>query len=256
VIRLVVAVNVVFLYLPLLTLVIFSFNDSKRNIVWRGFTLKYYERALENEQLVEAFANTLVVALIATAVATVLGTALGIGLHRFRFPAKGLYDAWAHLPIMIPEVCMGVALLVFFALIDLPLSLVTVTISHITFCLPFVAVVVRARAATLDPSYEEAAYDLGASRTETLWFVTLPQLVPGIVAGALLAMTVSLDDFVITFFTGGPGSTTFPVQVYSMIKFSMTPEVNAASTVLIALTVMIIVTALVVMSRGAKEEGR
>ena len=245
--------NLLFLYLPLLTLMVFSFNDSKRSIVWRGFTLKYYWKALENDHLVEGFTNSLTIAFTATICATVLGTMMGLGLHRFRFPGKGPVDAGAHLPIMIPEVCMGVSLLTFFAILDIPLSLFTIIASHIAFCIPFVAVVVRARAATIDPALEEVSLDLGASRMRTFWRVTLPELSPGIIAGALLAFTVSLDDFVITFFTGGSGSTTFPIQVYSMIKFSVTPEINAASTVLIVITFAVIVIGLTLHARAARK---
>ncbi|OUS03962.1 spermidine/putrescine ABC transporter permease PotC [Rhodobacterales bacterium 52_120_T64] len=254
VIKLVIFVNLLFLYLPLLVLIAFSFNDSKRNIVWRGFTFKYYEKTLKNDQLMEALTNSLQVALLATFFATILGTMLGLALQRFRFPGKGPVDAWAHMPIMIPEVCMGVSLLAFFALVKIPLGLFTITASHIAFCIPFVAIVVRARAATIDPAMEEASYDLGASRIMTFWRITLPQLAPGIIAGALLAFTVSLDDFVITFFTGGPGSTTFPIQVYSMIKFSVTPEINAASTMLIVLTSIVIAVGLVLHAKTSEKD--
>lgn len=256
VVKLVVLVNLLFLYIPLLVLMAFSFNDSKRSIVWRGFTFKYFEKALENDQLMEALTNSLLVALTATFFATILGTMLGLVLQRFRFPGKGPVDAWAHLPIMIPEVCMGVSLLAFFALVEIPLGLFTIIASHIAFCIPFVAIVVRARAATIDPALEEASFDLGASRMTTFWRITFPELTPGIIAGALLAFTVSLDDFVITFFTGGPGSTTFPIQVYSMIKFSVTPEINAASTFLIVLTFIVIAAGLTLHARTSEKGPR
>jgi len=153
---------------------------------------------------------------------------------------------------VIPEVCMGVAMLAFFALIDFPLGLTTIIVSHIAFSIPFVAVVIRARMAGFDESLEEASRDLGANQLQTFWNITLPYMVPGLVAGALLAFTLSLDDFVITFFTSGPGSTTFPIKIYSMVRFSVTPEVNAASTVLIVLTLTLTVIAMAIQGRSGK----
>ena len=239
-----------FLYFPIVSLVVFSFNDSKRNIVWQGFTLRYYEKALNNAALHEAFMNSLTIAAVSTLVSTVLGAMLGLALYRFRFPGKGPFEGWVHLPIVIPEICMGVAALAFFARLDIPLGLFTITVSHIAFSIPFVAVVIRARMAGFDRALEEASADLGANQWQTFWAVTFPYMVPGIVAGALLAFTLSLDDFVITFFTSGPGSTTFPVKVYSMVRFSVTPEVNAASSILIAITLTLTATALVIQSRA------
>jgi len=239
-----------FLYFPIVSLVVFSFNDSKRNIVWQGFTLRYYEKAINNASLHEAFMNSLTIAAVSTLVSTVLGAMLGLALYRFRFPGKGPFEGWVHLPIVIPEICMGVAVLAFFARLDIPLGLFTITVSHIAFSIPFVAVVIRARMAGFDRSLEEASADLGANQWQTFWNVTFPYMVPGIVAGALLAFTLSLDDFVITFFTSGPGSTTFPVKVYSMVRFSVTPEVNAASSILIAITLTLTATALIIQSRA------
>ncbi len=252
----VMGLSFLFLYFPIVSLIAFSFNDSKRNITWQGFTLRYYEKALANAQLHEAFANSLFIAGVSTAVSTLLGTMLGLALYRFRFPGKGPFEGWVHLPIVIPEICMGVAVLAFFARLDVPLGLFTITVSHIAFSIPFVAVVIRARMAGFDRALEEASTDLGANQWQTFWHVTFPHLVPGIVAGALLAFTLSLDDFVITFFTSGPGSTTFPVKVYSMVRFSVTPEVNAASTILIAITLTLTVAALTIQTRANRKRGR
>lgn len=251
--RLVMLASFIFLYFPIVALIAFSFNDSKRNITWQGFTFKYYVKAFNNDSLHEAFTNTMIVASISTVVSTVLGTMLGLILYRYRFPFKGAYDGLVHLPIVIPEVCLGVAMIAFFAAIEIPLSLFTVTVSHIAFSFPFVAVVVRARLSGFDTSFEEASRDLGASALQTFWNVTIPYMMPGIVAGALLAMTLSLDDFVITFFTSGPGSTTFPIKIYSMVRFSVTPEVNAASTVLIVMTLAITVVAMWIQQRADKK---
>ncbi len=242
-----------FLYFPIVALVAFSFNDSKRNVTWQGFTFDYYVKAFNNASLHEAFMNSMIIAGTATLVSTVLGAMLGLGLHRFRFPARGLVDGWISLPIVIPEVCMGVAMLAFFAAVNIPLGLFTITVSHIAFIVPFVAVVIRARMAGFDQSLEEASRDLGADQWQTFWNVTFPYMGPGLMAGALLAFTLSLDDFVITFFTSGPGSTTFPIKIYSMVRFSVTPEVNAASTVLIVLTLTLTIIAMVIQGRSSKQ---
>ena len=243
-----------FLYFPILSLIVFSFNDSKRNITWQGFTLKYYEKAFNNSQLHEAFVNSLIVAGVSTVTATILGAMLGLALFKFRFPAQGPYEGMVHLPIVIPEICLAVAMVAFFATVDVPLGLVTITVSHIAFSIPFVAVVIRARMAGFNLSLEEVSADLGASQWQTFWNVTFPFMKPGLVAGALLAFTLSLDDFVITFFTSGPGSTTFPIKIYSMVRFSVTPEVNAASTVLIVITLFLTTLALWIQSKSQRTQ--
>jgi len=249
----------VFLYAPIVTLMAFSFNDSRRNIVWRGFTWKYYEKAWNNDSLFEAFTNSLSIAFFSTIISTILGTMVAIMLWRFRFPFKGPYEGAMALPIVIPEICMGVAMLAFFARIGWPtglpwpLNLSAITIAHISFSFPFVAVVVRARLVNFNRELEEAGKDLGASEWEIFRDILVPFLRPGIVAGALLAFTLSLDDFVITFFTAGPETITFPVKVYSMVRFSVTPEVNAASTVLILVTVVLTSVALWLQNRNQNE---
>ena len=257
-----VGVVLFFLYAPLITLVAFSFNDSKRNIVWRGFTLDYYEKALNNDSLMIAMGNSLTIAFLSTIVSVVLGALAAVMLWRFRFPGKTATEGAMALPIVVPEICMGVAMLVFFAKIgfptDLPwpFSLGAIIIAHITFCFPFVTMVVRSRLTSFNREEEEAAKDLGASEWQAFRDVLLPHMKPGLVAGALLAFTLSLDDFVITFFTSGPNTITFPVKVYSMVRFSVTPEVNAASALLIGLTVILTTIALKVQSRmGGTPQG-
>ena len=243
-----------FLYFPLVTLVAFSFNSYKRGFIWKGFSLKWYEKALSNQSLHEAFINSMHVAAVSTVVSTALGAMLGLALYRYWFPWKGTYEGIAHLPIVIPEICMAVAMVTFFWAIGIELSLSTVMVSHIAFTIPFVAVVVRARMAGFNLSLEEASADLGASQWQTFWNVTFPFMKPGLVAGALLAFTLSLDDFVITFFTSGPGSTTFPIKIYSMVRFSVTPEVNAASTVLIVITLFLTTLALWIQSKSQRNQ--
>lgn len=248
--RLWVGAVMIFLYAPLIVLIIFSFNDSKRNVVWRGFTTRYYEKALGNDQLVEALVNSLTIAALATLASLVLGTLAAVMLWRFRFPWKGAVDGTISLPIIVPEICLGVAFLMFFAAVGWPNDLVwpfnlgAITIAHITFCFPFVTMVVRSRLASFNREQEEAAKDLGASEWQVFRDILLPHIKPALVAGALLSFTLSLDDFVITYFTSGPDTITFPVKVYSMVRFSVTPEVNAASTLLIVLTVVLTFVAL------------
>jgi spermidine/putrescine transport system permease protein len=248
-----------FLYAPLITLVIFSFNDSKANIVWRGFTFKYYGKVFKNDTLVTALGNSLTIAFLCTIVSLVLGALAAVMLWRFRFPFKAGVEGVMALPIVVPEICFGVAMLVFFTKIgwptDLPwpLSLSAIVIAHITFCFPFVAMVVRARLASFNKEEEEAAKDLGATEWQAFRDVLLPHMKPGLIAGALLSFTLSLDDFVITFFTSGPNTITFPVKVYSMVRFSVTPEVNAASALLILLTVILTTVALKLQDINAVE---
>jgi len=248
--RLTIGTTFVLLYAPILALMAFSFNDSRRNIVWRGFTTKYYEKAWNNDSLIQAFVNSLTIAVINTVISTILGVLVAIALWRFRFPGKPAYEGFMALPIVIPEICMGVAMMAFFARIgwptDLPwpLTLANITIAHIAFSFPFVAVTVRGRLVGFNRELEDAAKDLGATEWQTMRDIVLPYLKPGIVAGALIAFTLSLDDFVITFFTAGPDSITLPVKIFSMLRFSVTPEINAASTVLIAITVVATVIAM------------
>jgi spermidine/putrescine transport system permease protein len=245
-----------FLYIPLFVLMAFSFNDSKRNVVWRGFTTKYYGVAWENQQLWDAMMNSLTIAFFATIFSLVIGTLAAVMLWRFRFPFKGAVDGTISLPIIVPEICLGVAFLVFFSTIGWPSALPwpfnmgAIIIAHITFCFPFVAMVVRARLAGFNREQEEAAKDLGASEWQAFRDVLIPHINPALVSGALLAFTLSLDDFVITFFTSTPGTDTFPVLVYSLVKRGVTPDVNAASTILILLTVVL--TAVALKLQGAK----
>lgn len=251
--RTVLFLSFVFLYAPIFTLIAFSFNNSRRNVTWEGFTFDYYIKAFNNRSLHDTLWNSLVVAFFSTVISTIIGAMLGLALQRFRFPGKGPFDALVHLPIVIPEVCMAAAMLVFFAGLDVPFGLFTITVSHIAFSFPFVAVVVRSRMAGFDESLEEASRDLGANPWQTFFNVTLPYMMPGVVAGALLAFTLSLDDFLITFFVSGPASTTFPVKIYSMVRQSVTPEVNAASTVLIVVTLTVTAIGMWFQTRSGKK---
>ena len=246
----------IYLYAPLVTLMAFSFNNSRRNIVWRGFTLDYYVAVFQDTDLLVAFGNSLTIAMVSTVVSVILGALTALTLWRFRFPLKPVLEGALALPIVVPEICMGVAMLVFFTQVlpwptqlAWPLNLGAIIISHISFSFSFVAIVIRARLASFNRELEEAAKDLGAGEWRIFRDILIPHMRPGLLAGALLAFTLSLDDFVITFFTSGPDTTTFPVKVYSMVRFSVTPEVNAASTILIVITVAL--TAIALRLQGA-----
>ena len=229
-----------FLYVPLAIVVVYSFNDSRLNAEWVGFTLDWYRTLFGDSDMIAAAGNSLLIATSASLVSTVLGTAAGVAMHRY--PTR-LLSFLVLAPIAIPEILMGVSLLIFFVLVSFTLGLVSVALAHIAFCIGFVAIVVRARLAGMDESLTEAARDCGATPWNAFRYVTLPLIMPGVIAGALMAFTLSIDDFVITFFTAGAGTVTLPLQIYSMIKIAVTPEVNAISALLMALTLAMIVAA-------------
>jgi len=229
-----------FLYLPLIIVIVYSFNDSKLNAEWVGFTLDWYRKLADNNEMLQAAGNSLLIAFVASVVSTVLGTMAGIAMYRYK---TRLLPVLVLTPIAIPEILMGVSLLIFFVLLNFTLGLLSVALAHIAFCIGFVAIVVRARLTGMDESLVEAARDCGATPWQAFRLVTLPLIMPGVIAGALMAFTLSIDDFVITFFTAGAGTVTLPLQIYSMIKIAVTPEVNAVSTLLMLLTLVLIVIA-------------
>ncbi|MEG3973406.1 MULTISPECIES: ABC transporter permease [unclassified Microcoleus] len=252
-----------FLYLPILILIIYSFNTSRFNAVWRGFTLDWYRSLFSNtgatiasssSGILPALNNSLLIAAISTVVATIFGTMLALALERFHFPGRKAVEVLLFLPIIMPEITIGISLLVFFTLafrivenltgIRLNLGLPTVIIGHVVFNISFVTITVRARLAELDPQLEQAAFDLGANEWRTFWRITFPLIWPAIFSAALLAFTLSLDDFVVTFFTTGVGSMTLPLFVYGMIKFSVTPAINAISTLMLLASLLLVVSSL------------
>lgn len=244
-----------FLYAPVAVLVLFSFNDSRLGARWVGFTTRWYVEMAASDAVVGAFANSLLVAVISTAVATVLGTMTALGMERFRFRGQSIYDGLLYLPVIMPDIVMGISLLAFFSLTlgwlnnvlgltgaeALRPGLGTVIIAHVAFNISFVAIVVRTSLRELDPALSEAAQDLGATEWQTFRRVTLPLILPGILGGALLAFTLSLDDFVITFFTTGPGGTTLPIEVFGRIRRAISPEINAISTVMLLISMGLVV---------------
>ena len=233
----------IFMYAPIAVVIIFSFNTAKHGGPWMGFTTEWYGKLLDSHDKITATKNTVVLAVVSTVVATALGTMLGYGLSRYWFPGKKLFSLMMYIPVMIPDIVMAVAMLAFFKLMSdllqwFNMGLVTMIIAHITFQIPFVAIVVRSRLAGMDPSIEEAAHDLGATTWQTFWGVTFPLMLPGVLAGGMLAFTLSLDDFVVSFFTTGPGATTLPILIYSSVKRGITPDINALSTVIVLASVI------------------
>jgi spermidine/putrescine transport system permease protein len=251
-----------FFYLPIFVLVVFSFNENTRVGVWSGFSTRWYGEMFRNQDVIRALRNSLIVALVSTVVATILGTAAALAMERYRFRGQRTYDALLYLPIIIPDVTMAVMLLLFFVqafgLVQgaigwrLNLGLGTISLAHIAFNISFVAVVVRARLAQLDSSLEEAAADLYADRWQAFRRVTLPLILPGVAGGALLALTLSLDDVVVTSFVTGPGSTTLPVYVFGLVRRGVTPLINAVSTVMLVASMLLVMVSLGFQRRSAK----
>jgi spermidine/putrescine transport system permease protein len=243
-----------FLYVPIALLVIFSFNNATHSLsVWQGFTLSWYEQLFRDAAVGQALRNSLIVALVSTVVSTIIGTLAALAMERYHFFGKVAFDALLYLPIIIPEIAMGVMLLLFFVLMGMDLGLPTIIISHVAFNISFVTVVVRARLAGLSTTLEEAAQDLGANGWQTFRRITLPLLMPGLFAGALLAFTISLDDYVITYFTAGPGATTLPIRIYGMVKKGISPDVNALSTLMLLAAMVLVVLSLVLQRGGDRK---
>ena len=261
-----------FMYAPIVVLIVFAFNSSRNNVTFEGIVNQgscgpfyWFCRLFDNNDVLSAAGNTLTIAVTSTILSTIIGTMAALALQRYAFPAKTFSEISLYIPIVIPEIVMGIGILVLFSTVfrylngalgltgdnRLSLSLWTVIVSHIAFSIPFVTLVVRARLHGFDKSIEEAAMDLGANEWVTFWRVTLPVIAPGVVSGAMLAFTLSLDDFVITFFTNGPGSTTLPIYVYGLLRRIITPEVNALSTVWIALVLLVLLISQRLESRAA-----
>jgi spermidine/putrescine transport system permease protein len=239
-----------FLYLPIVILVIFSFNASRHAAAWRGFTLDWYGELFADRAIAVALKNSLIVAGGSTLISTVFGTMVALAMERYKFWGKLAFDALLYLPIIIPDIAMAVMLLLFFVLTKTRLGVLSIIISHVAFNISFVAVVVRARLAYFDISLEEAAQDLYANEWQTFRRVTLPLIMPGILGGALLAFTLSIDDFVITFFTAGPGSTTLPLRIYGMLKLGVTPEINALSSMMMIVSMILVMISLLLQKGG------
>ena len=245
-----------FLYLPIIILVIYSFNTSKMNIIFEGFTLDWYKNLFQNKELLEAFLNTMIIAIVSTVVSVIIGVIGAVGIKKYDFPFKNLVNALIYIPIVIPEIVLGISLLSIYTLMKLELGMFTLILSHIAFSIPFVIVSVRSTLNDRLKTYEEAARDLGAGNRQTFFKITLPQIKPGVVSGALLAFTLSLDDVVISYFTAGPGSNTLPLKIYSTIKTGITPDVNALTTLMLLVTVVVLTGTAFYQSRKIVEGAR
>ena len=227
-----------FLFLPIFILVVYSFNSSRLNVTFENFTFDWYLSLMDNVSLLEAFKNTLLIAFVSTTVSVIIGTMGAIAMHRYQFKTKKALDTLLYIPIVIPEIVLGISLLSIFTLTNIELSLITITLAHITFCVPFVVLCVRSTLSSYDDQIELAAMALGANKFKTLFYITIPSLLPGIASGALLAFSLSLDDVIISYFTAGPGSNTLPLKIFSMIKMGITPEVNALTTIILLFTII------------------
>ena len=246
----------IFLYFPIVILVLFSFNQSKMNIVFTKFTFEWYAKLFQNKDLLEAFRNTMIIAIVSTAVSTVIGTVSAVALHKIDFKGKQFINKLIYIPIVIPEIVLGISLLSVYTLFHLNLGMFTLILSHIAFSIPFVITSVRSTLTQLSPTYEQAAYDLGASRVRTFFEITLPLIMPGVISGSTLAFTLSLDDVVISYFTAGPGSNTLPLKIYSMIKTGITPDVNALSSLMLLVVITVLVTMTYFQSKKIQKRGK
>ena len=242
-----------FLFLPIIILVVYSFNSSSMNIMFENFTLDWYKNLFNNSDLIESFLNTLLVAIVSTVTSTVIGTMAAYGLYKYDFPFKNLINGLIYIPIVIPEIVLGISLLSVYTLMKLELSLFTIILSHIAFSIPFVIVSVRSNLSKETKTYEEAAKDLGASNYHIFKEIVLPTILPAVISGATLAFTLSLDDVVISYFTAGPGSNTLPLYIYSMIKTGITPDVNALSSIMVLIVFLILISITIIQSRKIRK---
>ncbi len=237
------AIITIITYIPIILTVVYSFNESKLTSVWAGFSLKWYEELLRDRDIKEALRNSLVLGGLSCLGAVVIGTSGALGMDRCRNKLNGVISYISLIPIMIPEIILGMVFLAAFSLMNLPFGMLTLVIAHTTFCVPYVFMTVRARLAGMDHATEEAARDLGASGIRTFFDITLPALVPAIVSGVLLSFAMSFDDVVISIFVTGAKVNTLPIKIYTRMKTGVTPEINALATVLLVITIVILVLA-------------
>lgn len=252
--NLVIILVFIFLFLPIFVLVLFSFNTSELNIIFEGFTLHWYKDLFSNRSLLEALFNTLLVAVTSTVVSTIIGTISAYGLYKYDFKGKTIINELLYVPIVLPEIVLGIALLSIYTLMKLELGMFTLILAHISFSIPFVIISVRSVLSSMDPNLEKAASDLGASDATTFFKVILPSLLPGVMSGAQLAFSLSLDDVVISYFTAGPGSNTLPLHIYSIIKTGVTPDVNALITLMLLAIFTVLTISMVVNLKKLRGE--
>ena len=243
-----------FLYLPIIVLIIYSFNSSQMNIIFEHFTFKWYKDLFSNTDLIEAFSNTILIAIVSTSISTIIGTISAYGLYKYDFPFKKIINSLIYIPIVIPEIVLGISLLSIYTLMKLELGIFTIILSHIAFSIPFVIVSVRTTLTSQTIILEEAAKDLGASNYDIFKKIILPTISSGIVGGFILSFTLSMDDVVISYFSSGPGSNTLPLYIYSMIKTGITPDVNALTTILLVFTFTVLTSLSIIQSRKIRKE--
>ena len=251
--NIVIGIVLIFLFLPIFVLILFSFNTSQLNITFEGFTLKWYLELFKNTTLLLALKNTLIVAGISTLVSTIIGTISAYGLYKYDFPLKKLVNKLLYIPVVIPEIVLGISLLAIYTVFKLELGMTTLILAHISFSIPFVIINVRGVLEQMDNNLILAANDLGASSLKTFLYITIPSLMPGILSGAELAFTLSLDDVVISYFTAGPGSNTLPLQIYSIIKTGVTPDVNALITLMLLVIFIVLTVSVLINLRKMKK---
>ncbi|HEY9691269.1 MAG TPA: ABC transporter permease [Oculatellaceae cyanobacterium] len=242
-----------YMYLPILVLTFYSFNESAYSAGWQGFTLKWYQKLFSDSRILTALQNSLLVAIGAVVISAVLGTLMAVGLARYRFPGKTLYRGVSYLPLIIPDIAIAVATLVFLASVGIPLSIWTIVAAHVVFCISYIALVVSSRINNINPHLEEAALDLGATPVQAFIQVLLPELMPAIIAGCLLAFVLSMDDFLIASFTAGTGSTTLPLEIFSRIRTGVKPDINALSVFLMVLSGLVAFIAEIIRYRGEQK---
>lgn len=237
----------VFLYVPFAIIIMYSFNSAQSNVVFSGFTLDWYTKLFNDDDVLTALINSLTIATLSTIISAIIGTLGALGLKRQKFKGKVIIDLLLYIPIVIPEIIMGISLLVFFSVLQLDFGIFTLVLAHTTFCIPFVLINVKSRLADFDMSIEEAAMDLGASKITVFRTITLPAIFPAVISGSMLAFALSLDDVIINIFLSGPESTTLPIKIFSMLKVGLSPEINALCTIMLLTTFVVLI-----LSQGIK----
>lgn len=229
------------MYLPIAVVVVFSFNESKLPVRFTGFSLQWYEKLFHNSAMMEALGNSLILGVSSCLLSAVIGTLGAVGLSRIHWRSKGILEYISILPLMIPEIILGMVLMAFFYMLGLPFGMLTLLLGHTVFCVPYILMEVKARLVGMDPSLEEAARDLGASPMRAFWDITLPLIMPAVLSGSLLAFAMSMDDVVISIFVNGPKLSTLPIKVYTQLKTGVTPEINALCTMMLAATLLVLI---------------
>lgn len=240
------------MYLPIAVVVIFSFNESKLSVAFTGFSLKWYDALFHNHAIMEALKNSLILGVASCFTAGIIGTLGAVGLFRVHWRSKGILEYISILPLMIPEIILGMVLMAFFYMLGIPFGMLTLLIGHTVFCVPYILMEVKARLVGMDPSLEEAARDLGAGSFQAFWDITLPLVMPAVVSGSLLAFAMSMDDVVISIFVNGPRLSTLPIKVYTQMKTGVTPEINALCTLMLVITLFVLLIYTIIKKYGKR----